>query len=57
MDSVDKSVVVVLAVVEIVREIGGVNPDIGRLLNGNAVSVVSQDLGDLHVSDNDVRLP
>lgn len=33
-----------------------INPDIGRFLYGDRITVVSFNLGDLHVADNDVLL-
>lgn len=56
MRQIDQAIVEVLVITSNSREITVVNPDIGRLLNGNRVTVVSFNLGDLHVADNDVLL-
>jgi hypothetical protein len=53
---IDQTIIEVLVVASNSREITMVNPDISGLLDGNCVTVVSFNLGDLHVADNDVLL-
>jgi hypothetical protein len=53
---VNEAVVVVLAVVQVRRDVDVVDPDVLGGLDGDGVTIVGQDLGDLHVADNDVGL-
>lgn len=53
---IDQAIVVVLVVVQVAGQVNVVNPDVLGCLNSNSIAVVSEDLADLQVSHNDVRL-
>lgn len=53
---VDETIVVVLVVILVTGHIDVVDPDVLRGLDGDGVTVVGQNLGDLEVPDNDVGL-
>ena len=53
---VEEAIVEVLAAVHVAGEIDVVDPDIGGLLNGDSITAVGNDLGDLEVADDDVLL-
>lgn len=57
MREVNKTIIEVLVARPSSRKITVVDPDISRLLNGDGVTVVSLDLGNLHVANDDVLLP
>lgn len=40
---------------EVTGEVDVVNPDLRGVLNANSVTSISQNLGDLEVTDDDVR--
>lgn len=54
---VDQAVVVVLVVVQVAGDVDVVDPDVVGGLDGDGVTVVGQNLGDLHVTDDNVGLP
>lgn len=56
MDNIDQPVVIVFVMVKVGRDIAGIDPNVRRRLHGDAVSIVGQDFGDLHIADNDVLL-
>ena len=56
MRQIDQAIVEILVIASNSREITMVNPDISGLLDGNRVTVVGFNLGDLHVADNHVLL-
>lgn len=51
---INKTIQVVLASIEIPREIAVVNPHIGGLVDSNGIAVVSIDLADLQVTHDNV---
>jgi hypothetical protein len=51
---VEKSVVVVLVVVPVRREVEVVDPHLGCLLDADGIAGVGEDLGDLEVANDDV---
>lgn len=53
---INKAVVVVLPVVQVAGDVDVVNPDVLGGLDGDGVTIVGQDLGNLQVADNDVGL-
>lgn len=53
---VEETIVEVLAVVEVREQLDVVDPDVGRGLDANGITVVSLDLGDDQVADDDVLL-
>lgn len=54
MCDINQSIVVVLVMIDIRRDINVVNPDIGSLVQGNSITVLSEHLGDGNVADDDV---
>jgi hypothetical protein len=54
LGNVQQTIVVILAVVHVARQVTVVNPHVGGRLDADGVAVLGQDLGDLHVSDDDV---
>ena len=54
MRDVDETVVVVLAGVEVARNVHMVDPDVLGGLDANAIAVVGRDFGDLQVAHDDV---
>ena len=54
MRDVDETVVVVLAGVEVARNVHMVDPDVLGGLDANAIAVVGLDFGDLEVAHDDV---
>lgn len=55
MRDIHQSVIVVLAVLHVGGKVAVVNPDIGRTLDSNAVSIGGKDLLADNVSDNNIR--
>lgn len=53
---VDKTVVGILANILVARQVAMINPNIGRLIDGNRVAVCSKNFGDLQVPDDHVLL-
>jgi hypothetical protein len=56
MGDVNEAIIIVLVMVQVAGEVAVVNPDILRSLDGDGVTIIGEDLGDLHVADNDVGL-
>lgn len=56
MREVNKTIIEVLVARSSSRKITVVDPDIGRLLDRNGITVVGLDLGNLHVANDDVLL-
>lgn len=54
MCDIDQSVVVVLVMGDIRRDINVVDPDVGRLVQGDSITVGSEHLGNDNVADDDV---
>lgn len=57
MSHIDQAVIVVLVVVQVAGQVNVVDPDVLGRLNGDSITVVSEDLADLQVPHNDVGLP
>lgn len=53
---VDQSIVVVLVVVTVGGEVDVVDPNIGGFLDANGITILSKNLGDTNVADDDVGL-
>lgn len=56
MGNIKETIVVVLVVIQVAREVDVVNPDVRRRLYANRVANIGKNLGDSNVSDNDVAL-
>jgi hypothetical protein len=56
MGNVKKSIKVIFSKTQVTGEIAVVNPNVGRLINANGITIGSVNLGDLEVSKNNVLL-
>lgn len=56
MRQIDKPIVSVLANVFVTGQIAMINPNVGRLVDGDGITVSSEDLGDLQVPHNHIFL-
>lgn len=56
MREVNKTIIEVLVASSSSRKITVIDPDIGRLLNSDGITVVGLDLRNLHVANDDVLL-
>lgn len=53
---ITETIVVVLVVVHVGRQVAVVDPDVGRGLDGDGITSIGENLGDLNVADDDVGL-
>ena len=56
MAQIDQPIVSVLAHILVAGKIEVVNPHVGRQLNGDGITIVSKNLGDLQVPDDHILL-
>lgn len=57
MSHIDQAVVVVLVMVQVAGQVNMIDPDIVGCLDSDRIAVVSENLADLQVSHDNIRLP